>query len=193
MTEIVMFHHVLGRTAALEQIAERLREAGHVVHVPDLFDGRTFDSIEEGMAFAESIGDDELLSKATAEVQSLPDDIVYLGFSLGAALSQHLVQNRNGAAGGIFMYGCVTPEYFGAWPDDVPVHIHAMHDDPFFAADAEAAKALDAAHENVSLFLYPGSSHLFLERGHDDYDADAAELALSRIDSFLTSLEMRAD
>ncbi|WP_167131465.1 dienelactone hydrolase family protein [Paramicrobacterium chengjingii] len=192
MTEIVMFHHVLGRTAALEQIAERLRDAGHLVHVPDLFDGRTFDSIDEGIAFAESIDNDALLGTATAEVQSLPNDIVYLGFSLGSAFAQYLVQNREGARGGIFMYGCVAPDVFGDWPDDVPVHIHAMEDDPFFVEDADAAKALDAAHEKVSLFLYPGSGHLFLERDHDDYDSDAAELALSRIDSFLTSLEIEA-
>ncbi|WP_166984347.1 dienelactone hydrolase family protein [Paramicrobacterium fandaimingii] len=190
MTEIVMFHHVLGRTVALEQIAERLRAAGHQVHMPDLFDGHTFESVDEGKTFVESIDDEELLSKAVAEVQSLPADVVYLGFSLGAALAQYLVQNREGAAGGIFMYGCVAPEVFGDWPDRVPVHIHAMEDDPFFVDDADAAKALDAAHEKVSLFLYPGSGHLFLERGHDDYDADAAELALSRIDSFLTSLEI---
>lgn len=193
MTEIVMFHHVLGRTAALEEIASGLRDAGHTVHVPDLFDGRTFNTIYEGMAFVETIDSDELLGKAEAEVQSLPDDIVYLGFSLGAAFAQQLVQNREGARGGIFMYACVAPEYFGDWPDDVPVHIHAMQDDPFFADDAPAAKALDAEHEKVSLFLYPGNGHLFLERGHDHYDADSADLALSRIDSFLTSLDMRSD
>ncbi|GAB2512216.1 dienelactone hydrolase family protein [Paramicrobacterium agarici] len=192
MTEVVMFHHVLGRTDAIESIAETLRNSGHVIHVPDLFDGRTFDSIDDGIAFAQSVGSDELLARARAEVQSLPEDIVYIGFSMGSAFAQNLVQTRPGARGGVLVYGCVDPDAFGPWPDNVPVHIHAMESDPFFVGDDEAAaKALDAAHEKVSLFLYPGDGHLFLERSHSDYDDEAAELAMSRIDSFLTSLDMR--
>ncbi|MCW4458046.1 dienelactone hydrolase family protein [Microbacterium sp. MPKO10] len=191
MPEIALFHHVLGRTAALDQIADRLRASGHTVHQPDLFDGRTFDSIDEGIAFAQTLDHDEILGRAEAEVEHLPEAIVYLGFSMGSAMAQNLVQNRPGALGGIFMYGCADPALFGTWPDDVPVHIHAMDADPFFVGDdANAAQALDAAHEKVNLFLYRGDGHLFLEAGNPDYDQDAAELALSRIDSFLTSLDM---
>ncbi|MDM5196573.1 hypothetical protein QUF79_00485 [Fictibacillus enclensis] len=42
MAEVLLLHHVLGRTKGIEAIADQLRDAGHTVHVPDLFDGRMF-------------------------------------------------------------------------------------------------------------------------------------------------------
>ena len=46
MTEVLMFHHAQGLTPGLRAFADVLRAAGHTVHAPDLFDGRTFGSIE---------------------------------------------------------------------------------------------------------------------------------------------------
>lgn len=51
MTEVLLFHHAQGVTTGISAFADELRAAGHTVHVPDLFDGRIFSSIEEGMAF----------------------------------------------------------------------------------------------------------------------------------------------
>ena len=42
--------HALGLTPGVVAFADQLRGAGHTVHTPDLFEGRTFDSIEEGCA-----------------------------------------------------------------------------------------------------------------------------------------------
>jgi dienelactone hydrolase len=49
MAEVVLFHHAQGLTPGIVAWAGELRQAGHTVHTPDLFDGRTFGSIEEGM------------------------------------------------------------------------------------------------------------------------------------------------
>ena len=51
MAEVLLFHHAQGLTPGVSAFADELRGAGHTVHVPDLFDGRTFGSIDEGMAF----------------------------------------------------------------------------------------------------------------------------------------------
>ena len=56
MTEVMLYHHVQGLTEGVRSFADELRQAGHTVHTPDLFDGRTFDTIEEGMAFAGEAG-----------------------------------------------------------------------------------------------------------------------------------------
>jgi len=56
MAEVVLFHHALGLTPGVVAFADELRRAGHTVHTPDLFDGRTFATIEEGMGYAEKIG-----------------------------------------------------------------------------------------------------------------------------------------
>ena len=56
MTEIVLFHHIQGLTSGVHAFADRLRAAGHTVHTPDSFEGRTFASIDEGQAYCSEIG-----------------------------------------------------------------------------------------------------------------------------------------
>ena len=63
MAEVVVYHHVQGLTGGMVALADDLRRAGHVVHTPDMFDGRTFGSIEEGMAFAREAGFDALTQR----------------------------------------------------------------------------------------------------------------------------------
>jgi dienelactone hydrolase len=41
MAEVGLFHHVQGLTPGVLAFADRLREAGHTVTAPDLFDGRS--------------------------------------------------------------------------------------------------------------------------------------------------------
>jgi hypothetical protein len=48
MAEIVLFHHAQGLTLGVNAFAGELHRAGHAVHTPDLFEGRTFDTVEEG-------------------------------------------------------------------------------------------------------------------------------------------------
>jgi dienelactone hydrolase len=52
MAEVLLFHHAQGLTDGCLAFAGELRSAGHVVHAPDLFEGRTFDGIAEGIAHA---------------------------------------------------------------------------------------------------------------------------------------------
>ncbi|GAA3756447.1 dienelactone hydrolase family protein [Microbacterium kribbense] len=191
MAEIILFHHVLGRTAAVEALAQRLRAGGHVVHVPDLFDGRVFDSIESGMEYAERVGLEPIIARGAAAAADLPAGIVCMGLSLGVLPAQQLVQTRPGVAGGVFVSSCVPADTFGAWPGEVPVQIHGEDADPFFAGEGDiyAARALADAHETVELFVYPGSKHLFLERGFADYDPDAADQALARVTTLLTRID----
>src|SRR5437773_964554 len=49
MAEVLLFHHAQGLTPGVHAFADELRAAGHTVHTPDLFDGRTFGSIDHGM------------------------------------------------------------------------------------------------------------------------------------------------
>lgn len=53
MAEILLFHHAQGRTPGVRAFAETLRAAGHAVHVPDLYDGATFDDLDAGVVHAE--------------------------------------------------------------------------------------------------------------------------------------------
>src|SRR5438445_492999 len=128
MAEVVLFHHALGQTPGLFSFADELRQAGHTVHTPDLFEGRTFASIEEGMAHAQQIGlPTGFLERAERAASTLPSELVYAGFSLGVVAAQWLTLTRPGARGALLFYSCVPSAEFGKpWPPGVPVQIHGM-------------------------------------------------------------------
>src|SRR5689334_1270702 len=108
MAEVVLFHHAQGLTPGIVAFADELRQAGHTVHTPDLFDGRTFGSIGEGMAFAESLGfPDEIFRRGAAAVDGLTNELVYAGFSLGVLPAQMLAQTRPGARGALLFYSAL--------------------------------------------------------------------------------------
>lgn len=78
MSTVALFHSVLGVRPGVRDAADRLRAAGHVVHVVDQYDGRVFDSYEEASAFAEGIGYPALMASALAAVEGLPEDLVVM-------------------------------------------------------------------------------------------------------------------
>jgi len=186
MTEVVLYHHVQGLTDGVQVFADRLRQAGHAVHTPDLFEGRTFDTIEEGMAFAREAGFGALAERGVAAAEAIQPEVVYAGFSFGVGPAQQLAQTRPGARGAVLMYSCLPVSEFGdAWPEDVPVQVHGKDADPFFAEDLEAAEALVESTDRADLFLYPGEEHLFADSSLPGYDPTAAALLLERVLAFL--------
>ena len=189
MTEIVLYHHVQGLTDGVRSFAGQLREAGHIVHTPDLFDGRTFESIEEGVAFAREAGFGALVERGVAAAEGIRNDAVYAGLSFGVMPAQQLAQTRPGARGALLLYGCLPVTEFGeAWPDGVRVQVHAKEDDPWFAEDVEAAEALAQSTAAAELFLYPGDEHLFADSSLPAYDPAAAELLMERVLAFLNDV-----
>jgi len=192
MADVVLFHHALGLTPGVTGFADELRRAGHTVHTPDLFDGRTFDTLEKGMNHLEQIGFGEVIERGTRAAEELPADLVYAGFSVGVLPAQKLAQTRPGARGALLYYSCVpVSEFSPAWPDGVPVQVHGMDADPFFATegDLDAAQELVTSTGQAELFLYRGDQHYFADSTLTSYDADAAALLLDRTLTFLRSME----
>jgi len=191
MTEIVLFHHIQGLTPGVVGFADRLRAAGHTVHTPDSFEGRTFGSIDEGEAYCTEVGFQAVRDRGVRAAEALPQDVVYAGMSLGVMAAQTLVQTRPGARGLLAYFGFADPKHFGEWPDGVPVQIHAMDADPFFVGegDLEPAQAFVDSSEDAELFLYPGDGHLFADSSVDDYDEAATALLLERSLRLLARLD----
>lgn len=192
MAEILLFHHVQGLTPGVEAFADQLRAAGHTVHTPDLFEGQTFPTLEEGMAHARSVGFGAILDQGVAEGEKLGPDLVYAGFSMGVMPAQMLAQTRPGATGALFFDACIPLGEFGdEWPDDVPLQIHGMDHDPSFAdeGDLGAARALVASTDAAELFIYHGDVHLFADSSLPGYDQASAELMTGRVLEFLGALD----
>lgn len=188
MAEVLLFHHAQGVTAGVRGFAEQLRGGGHVVHLPDLYDGHVFDDLDDGVAYASQIGFDTVMERGVAAAEHYPAALVYAGFSLGVMPAQRLAQTRAGAAGALLLQACLpVGEFGGSWPAGVPVQVHGMQDDPFFAheGDLDAARDLVASTEDAELYVYPGDQHLFADSSLPAYDAGAAALLTSRVLEFL--------
>jgi dienelactone hydrolase len=186
MAEVVLFHHAQGLTPGIVSFADALRAAGHVVHMPDLYDGATFDDLDDGVGHARAIGFDTVLERGVAAAHDLPTDVVYAGFSLGVLPAQHLAQTRPGARGAVLLHGAFPPGEFGDWPAGVPLQIHTMADDDW--GDVDVARALVAAVDGAELHLYPGAAHLFTDDSLPAHDADAAGLVRQRVLGFLAAV-----
>lgn len=189
MAEIVLYHHAQGLTDGVEAFADDLRAAAHTVHVPDLYDGHTFDDLDDGIDYAKRTGFDTILQRGLQAADDLGPGLVYAGFSLGVMPAQRLAQTRSGARGALLLHACLpVSEFSDTWPAGVPVQVHAMDKDPFFAEDGgdiDAARALADSTEQAELFLYPGDLHLFADSSLASYDETAASLLMRRVLHFL--------
>ncbi|MCW2510060.1 MAG: dienelactone hydrolase [Modestobacter sp.] len=184
MAEVLLFHHAQGLTAGVLSFAAKLRAGGHVVHSPDLYEGRTFPDLADGVGHAEQIGFDTIIERGRLAAEDLPADIVYAGFSLGVLPAQMLGQTRPGAKGVLLFHAAVpTEEFDGGWPQGVPLQMHTMDADEL--GDVEVARHLAQTIDGAELFLYPGDGHLFADRSLPAYDADAATLLEQRVLRFL--------
>lgn len=187
MAELLLFHHALGLTPGVASFAVALRSEGHVVHTPDLYDGRTFTELDEGVAYGQSIGTERVIEQARRAAAALPPEIVYGGFSFGVVAAQLLAQTRPGAKGALFFHDCIAPEEFGTpWPAGIPLQVHTMERDEW--VDLDTARAVTSSTVSGDLFLYPGDGHLFADEGSPDYDAAAAALLRERVLAFLDSV-----
>ena len=190
MAELLLFHHAQGLTAGCLSFAEELRAAGHVVHAPDLYDGKTFADLDDGVGYAREVEFDTIAERGRLAAESLPNEIVYGGVSLGAMPAQELAQTRPGSKGALlFSAAFPASEFGGSWPPGVPLQIHMMEDDEWAVEDLPAARELVETVDGAELFLYPGDRHLFADSSLPDYDESAATLLKQRVLGFLDNIE----
>ena len=189
MTELLLFHHAQGQTQGFLAFANELRAAGHVVHAPDLYDGKTFTDLNEGVGYAQAVGFGTLSERGRLAADGL-NELVYAGFSLGALPAQMLAQTRSASKGALLFHAAFPASEFGdSWPPGVPLQIHMMEDDEWAAEDLPAARDLVGTVDGAELFLYPGDRHLFADNSLPDYDESAATLLKRRVLAFLKGVE----
>lgn len=187
MAEVLLFHHAQGLTTGCHAFADELRAAGHTVHLPDLYEGRTFATLAEGVDHAQQVGFDTIIERGRAAAEQLPYELVYLGMSLGVLPAQALAQTRPGVRAAVLLHGAIPPAEFGQpWPAGVPLQIHTMDADEL--GDVDVARELADQIDGAELFTYPGDKHLFTDRSLAVYDPDAAALVGQRVLALLGRL-----
>jgi dienelactone hydrolase len=187
MAQVVLFHDAQGLRPSVTGWADSLREAGHQVWTPDLFEGRTFDLLADGVAHRDEIGMPELIKRASEALEEMPSELVYAGFSMGASAAHYFTVTRPGARAALLMHGTAPEETLGGnpWPDGVPAQLHYAAGDSWVSTEGIAALQR-AAGDLLETYTYPGDGHLFADPDGPDYDADSARLMLERELDFLS-------
>ena len=185
MADVLLFHHVCGPTAGIEDLADRLRDAGHTVTVPDLLDGRTFATVDEGVEHVEAVGFDTVVARGVAAAEDLPEGLVYIGVSLGNMPAMRLAVQRPGARAVVCLEGIVSPTHYGAWPVGLPLQAHAMRDDDWAEVPILETVVSDCDGE---LHLYDGDAHLFTDSSLPVYDEAVTSLVTQRVLALLARL-----
>lgn len=174
MANVLLFHHALGLTEGVRAFADDLRAAGHAVTTPDLYDGATFDALEDGVAHAETIGFEEIVARGVGAAADLDGSLVVAGFSLGVLPAQQLAQTRDGIVGAVLYHGAMPAAQFGdGWPAGVALQIHLGERDPWAKEDLETARDL-IADASGQLLVYTTDRHLVADSSHADYDPTIA-------------------
>ena len=180
MADVVLFHHAQGLTAGVRAFADRLRAAGHVVHLPDLYEGRTFADLDDGIAHAATVRFDTLTARGRAAAETLPAEVVYAGMSLGVLPAQALAQTRPGARGAVLLHAAIPlGEFSDTWPEAVGLQLHVMEGDAL--GDVAEGDALAAAVPGAERYVYPGSDHLFTDASLPAFDEAATSLVVARM------------
>jgi dienelactone hydrolase len=197
VAEIVLFHSALGPRPGVAVAAARLRAGGHTVHTPDLFRGHAFfDQAEPAVDYCRrELGLPGLMARARMDVEALPSQLVYAGFSLGATFAATLAATRPGARAAILLSGAPAPEALPvqAWPASVPVQLHRMTGDRWVdpASLAHLAEFVAASGAAITVYDYPGSGHLFADPDLPDFDPSAADLMWRRVLELLARIDER--
>lgn len=187
MANIVLFHHALGLTPGCHSLADRLRADGHTVHLPDLYGGAVFDTLDDGMAHLEALDFDAVVERGCRAAGDHRGPLVVAGISLGVMPAQRLAQTRPEIVAGVFIEACAPVDAFAdRWPDAVAVQVHGMDGDEFFAGEGDLDNARDliahaAATADAELFTYPGAAHLFVDDSTDGHDRAATDLVVERM------------
>ncbi len=182
MTQIALFHSVLGVRPGIVDAADRLRAAGHEVLVVDQYDGQVFDDYALAGAHVDRLGFPALMAAAVAGVADLADGFVALGFSNGAGMAEYVATQRT-CAGVVLCSGALPVQMLGvnAWPDGVPVQLHVAADDPMRNREWDDQFLAGAADVPVEVFEYPVAGHLFTDPSLPaEFDAAATDLLWSR-------------
>ena len=188
MTDIALFHSVLGVRPGVSEAADRLRHEGHDVVVVDQYVGRVFDDYDEAGEFAQAIGYPTLMGLAASAVERLPDGFIAAGFSNGGGVAEFVATQRP-VRGVLMLSGALDLAMIvaDAWPAGVPAQIHYTTADPFrnqSGIDAVAAQ-IRSARASIEIFDYPGAGHLFTDPSlPKEYDAQAADVLWSRVVPF---------
>lgn len=174
-----------------KQVCDRLAEHGYTALAPDYYHGRIANTIEEAKALQQEAESD--FDAMAARIKAAKDHLASLrtgkpigiaGFSMGTDWAVITAANESDVT--------ATVLFYGGWSVDFSkmrskVLVHYAETDEWFPFDKaqEMQQNMKAASVDVTLHIYPGTAHWFMEEDRPEYDPAAAALAWERTYEFL--------
>jgi len=188
---ILLLHAWWGIKPFFKDVCDQLAEHGYTVLAPDLYQGDIATTIDEAKAFHEKhegnmefMGD--IVKAAKNQLVSLRPDkpIGVMGFSMGAAWSIIVMTREPDIAATVLFYGAYSPDFSNA---KSKVLGHFSDNDEWEPLEGAQTMEQDMkkAGLDVTLHIYPGVGHWFVETDRPEYDPAAAQLAWDRTFEFL--------
>ena len=186
---ILLLHAWWGLKPFFKHVCDQIAEQGFTVLAPDLYQGDIAKTIDE----AQILHDKHEGEFMGAVVKAAKDHLVsfrpgkpigVMGFSMGAAWAIATMSKESDVAATVLFYGAYNPDFSKA---KSKVLGHFSDNDEWEPLDGVRTMEHDMKNAglDVTLHIYPGAHHWFMETDRPEYDPAAAGLAWKRTFDFL--------
>jgi carboxymethylenebutenolidase len=193
---VLVLHAWWGMTDTFKRVCDRLASEGYVALVPDLYGGKTANTIEEAEELLKGLDHDQAMQDVAAAARSLIEDpqvrgksIGGIGFSMGAAYVMWLATCEPALRAAVVFYGGSEQDAGFAEQTRAAILGHFAENDewePHVDETIRLQNDLRRGGLDVTFHIYPGTGHWFFEENRSDaYNAEAAQLAWQRTIEFL--------
>ena len=186
---VLVLHAWWGLKPFFKQVCDQLAEQGFTALAPDLRDGKIAKTIDEAKELMQNsdgqfVGDTVMAAKDYLR-DLVKDKIGVVGFSMGGAWALILASYKpEQVAAIVLFYGNedvdvarITAKVMGHYSDNDEWEPNEWVEKKF--------GQMKDAHVDVTLHIYPGVAHWFVESDRPEYDPAAASLAWERTFEFL--------
>ncbi len=175
-----------------KQVCDQLAEHGYTALALDYYNGRIGNTIEETQTLQQEVEGDPSVMRAM--VKAAKDHLVslrsgksigVLGFSMGTDWAVITAAKEPDILAMVLFYGGYSDLDFSKMSSKVLVHCAETDEWYSFDKAKDMEQKMKSAGVDVTLHLYRGVAHWFMEDDRPEYDPTASELAWSRTFEFL--------
>jgi carboxymethylenebutenolidase len=189
---VLVLHAWWGLKPFFGQVCDRLAEQGFVAFAPDLYHGPLAKTIEEAQALHEAadsqlMGDTVMAAKdfLLTHPANTAKKIGAVGFSMGAAWALIAATYAPDQVAAVAAFYGAGEADFSKMKARFLGHYSDVDEWETLEWVRVMETAMKSAGVDVSLHIYPGLGHWFVEEDRPEYDPAAAKLAWERTFAFL--------
>lgn len=188
---VVIVHEMWGITPLIKEVADRFAQAGYRTLIPDLFGGRTAETLEQGLAMMGGLdfanAANQLIAGGALWLRERSKSVAAVGFCMGGAIALLAAGNAGALDAVVSFYGIPPAEAFDPATIRIPVACHFGQKDAWCTPSLVDAleSRLRAGGVNFELFRYD-AGHAFMNKAWHEYDPAATESAWARTLDFLS-------